>query len=330
MSSPAPDRTRRRLTLALGAACATGVGAPAFGQASYPARPVRIIVPLAPGGGGDLLARFVAGHLSERLGASVVVDNRPGAGSILGTEIALKSQPDGYTLLMISSSYACSAATQQLPFDPIADIEPVALLTHEPLVLVGSPALKARNLADVVTEAKRAPLSLAYGSSGVGGISHLTGESFANAAGIKLNHVPYKGTGQALQDLMAGNIHLLFGAVAPVAAHVQSGRLIGLAIGGDRRAKSIPDVPTFAEAGWPDFKTRFWQALAGPKGMPPEVVARLNSDLNAIMKSEPAIARMEPDSSVAGDGPPEMLMKTIRTDIQIWKDLIARAGIKPQ
>ena len=298
-------------------------------QDSYPNRPIRLVVPLAPGGGGDLTARQVAPLLAERLGTPVVVENRPGAGGSLGTDIVLKSPADGYTLAWLSSSYTCNAALHKLPFDPIEDLGPVVLFKRESLVLVGHPTKAGKTLAEVLAKAKAKPGAVTYGSSGIGGITHLSTEDLANIAGVKLNHIAYKGTGPALQDVVAGNIELMMSSIAPVVPMVETGRVIGLGIA-DARAKVLPNVPSFAEAGLPAFKSGLWHALAGPKGMPDPVVARLNTAINEVLKLPAMQARIDSEGSVAVGGPPDALMQAVRHDIAQWKDIVARASIKAE
>lgn len=322
--------TRRHFTRLLGTAGLASLGLPgAVAQDGYPNRPIRLVVPLAPGGGGDLTARQVAPMLAERLGTTVVVENRPGAGGSLGTDLVLKAPADGYTLVWLSSSYTCNAAIHRLPFDPIDDLGPIALFKRESLVLVGHPTKAGRTLAEVIAEARARPGQIAYGSSGLGGITHLSTEDFAHLAGIRLNHIAYKGTGPALQDVVAGNIELMMSSIAPVVPMVEAGRVTGLAIA-DARARVLPGVPSFAEAGVPGFRSGLWHALAGPKGMAEPVIARLNEAINAVLAVPAMVERLEGEGSVAAGGPPATLMETVRHDIAQWKALVARADIKAQ
>ena len=324
---------RRRVATTLGAGLGLGIAAPAIlAQGSgdrYPSRPIKIIVPLAAGGGGDLTARQIAAELTERMGNAVVVENRPGAGGSLGTEIAFKSPPDGYTLVMLSSSYTCNAALRPVPYDPVGDIEPIALFKRESLVLLGTASLPVKNLRELIDRAKREPGKITYGSSGVGGITHLSMEQMASLAGIQLNHVAYKGTGPALQDTIAGTVQLMFNSIAPSVPMVQTKRVLGIAIA-DERVSAMPEVPSFAEAGLPAFKSGLWHAVAGPKGIPPEIVARLNGELNAILQSNAMKTRLSTEGSKAVGGPPDELMKTIVADLAQWKAVVQRAGIKAE
>ncbi|WP_442596094.1 Bug family tripartite tricarboxylate transporter substrate binding protein [Parapusillimonas sp. JC17] len=328
------SRSRRRMVATMGAVSlggAMGVSAPMVrAQASagkYPNRPIKIIVPLAPGGGSDITTRQIATHLTERLGVPVVVENKPGAGGSIGTHAAVRAPADGYTLLMLSSSHTCNAALRELPFDSINDIEPITLLKREALILVGSPKLPASNLKELIEWARREPGAVTYGSSGVGGISHLSMEHLAALADIKLNHIAYKGTGPALQDTMGNNIHLLFSSVAAVVPVVQDKRVAGLAIA-DERIPALPQVPSFKEAGVPEFRSGFWHAIAGPKGIPPEIVARLNEELRAILQLSDMQQRITAEGSQSVGGSPEQLMETIRADIAQWTDVVRKADIK--
>lgn len=325
---------RRRLITSLGAlsvGSGLGLSTPAIrAQGSlgdYPTRPITIIVPLAPGGGGDLTARQLAMQLSERMGVPVVVVNRPGAGGSIGTNAAIRSAADGYTLVMLSSSHTCNAALRELPFDSINDIEPITLFKRESLILIGNKDLPVKNFSELVDWAKREPEMISYGSSGVGGITHLSMEHLADLAGIKLNHIAYKGTGPALQDTIGGTIKLMFSSVAIVVPIVQEKRAIGIAIA-DSRIPALPEVPSFKESGVPGFKSDLWHAVAGPKGIPKEIVARLNSEMAAILKSPQMQSRIQSEGSQPVGSSPEQLLETIRADIAQWKDVIRKANIQ--
>jgi tripartite-type tricarboxylate transporter receptor subunit TctC len=257
------------------------------------------------------------------------VENRPGAGGSLGTEIAFKAPPDGYTLVMLSSSYTCNAALRKVPYDPVGDIEPIALFKRESLVLLGAPGLPVKNLRELIEWAKREPGKITYGSSGVGGITHLSMEHMASLAGIRLNHIAYKGTGPALQDTIAGNVQLMFNSIAPSVPMVEGKRVIGIAVADDR-VSALPDVPSFVEAGLPAFKSGLWHALAGPKGIPADIVAQLNAEVNAILKATPMKTRLDSEGSQGVGGAPEELMKTIVADLAQWKAVVQRADIKAE
>jgi tripartite-type tricarboxylate transporter receptor subunit TctC len=282
---------------------------------------------LSAGGGGDLTARQVAALLSERVGVPVVVENRPGAGGSIGTQAAINSAPDGYTLVMLSSSHTCNAALRKLPYDSINDIEPITLLKRESLILIGNANLPVKNFGELVQWAKREPGIITYGSSGVGGITHLSMEHMADLAGIKLNHVAYKGTGPALQDTIGGTVNLMFSSIAIAVPVVQANRALGLAIA-DERITPLPDVPAFKEVGVPGFKSDLWHAVAGPKGIPAEIVGRLNTELRAILKLPQMQERINTEGSHAVGSSPDALLDTIRADIAQWKDVVRKANIK--
>ncbi|MFW8566681.1 Bug family tripartite tricarboxylate transporter substrate binding protein [Orrella sp. 11846] len=323
--------SRRHFIASLGA-LSLSAKAPAIlaqGLGDYPNRPIKIIVPLAAGGGGDLTARQIAKLLTERMGSPVIVENKPGAGGSIGTSYALRTPADGYTLLMLSSSHTCNAALRELPYDSIKDVEPISLLKRESLILVGRNGLPAKNLPDLLEIAKKEPGKITYGSSGVGGITHLSMEHMTDLAGVKLNHIAYKGTGPALQDVLGGTIDLMFSSVAIVVPIINDQRAVGLAIA-DHRIPALPDVPTFKEAGVPEFKSDLWHAVAGPKGIPPEIVAKLNAELKAVLEMPEMQERIAAEGSQAVGSSPEEFQQTIENDIAQWKNVIQKTGIKAE
>ncbi len=322
---------RRRFIASMGA-LSLATQAPAVlsqGLGDYPNRPIKLIVPLSPGGGGDLTARQIASLLTERMGVPVVVENRPGAGGSIGTHAAIRSPADGYTLVMLSSSHTCNAALRELPFDSVNDIEPITLFKRESLILIGNNDLPVKTFPDLIEWAKREPGQITYGSSGVGGITHLSMEHLAALAGVKFNHIAYKGTGPALKDTLGGTIQLMFSSVAIVVPVVQEKRAIGLGIA-DNRIPSLPNVPSFKEVGVPQFKSDLWHAVAGPKGIPPEIVARLNRELKAVLEMPDMQARIAAEGSQPQGSSPEELRSIISHDIAQWKEVIRVANIKAE
>ena len=273
---------RRALLLS----CCAALCPPAFGQAGarYPAKPIKMVVPFAPGGGSDTMARLISQKLSESFGYTIVIDNKPGAGGNLGAEAALREPADGYTLLVISGSYAGNAILNKPAFDSLGAIEPVVQFTREPVVLVAGPS-SFKSLGELVAEAKKNPGSIAYGTSGVGGLAHLSTEYFASVAGVKLTHVPYKGTGQSLVDLAGGQIQMILGGTTSIAPLAKGGKVRALAVAAPARLTSMPDVPTFAEQGVTNFRADLWHGLVVPKGVPADVIAKLNADINAVLRS---------------------------------------------
>jgi tripartite-type tricarboxylate transporter receptor subunit TctC len=299
----------------------------AFAQA-YPAKPVRIIVPFAPGGGSDLAGRLVAAKLSERMGAQFIVDNRPGAGSNLGAEIAVKAPPDGYTLLLISASYTVNPSVYKLTFDPINDITPIIQISGGPYVVAIHPSVPASNLKEFVEYAKKEPDKLAYGSSGSGSIMHVASEYFLDAAKIKVLHIPYKGTGPAVADTIGGQVQLVFGAVPVTLPHVKAGRLRALAVTTDKRIAAAPDLPTVAESGYPGYEVTNWHGLVGPKGLPRDIVARLNREIGEVVKGDDMKKNLAADGLEPAGGSPERFGEILKNEMARWAKVVQQAGIK--
>jgi tripartite-type tricarboxylate transporter receptor subunit TctC len=294
----------------------------------YPAKPVRIVVGFAPGGGSDFIARVVANKLTERFGSQVIVENRPGAGSTLGAEYVVKSPADGYTLLLSPASYTVNPSVYKLSFDPLADITPIVQLSRGPYVVAVHPSVQAKTLKELVALARSQPDRLAYASSGNGSHVHVSTEYFLYTAGIRITHVPYKGTGPALNDTIAGTTQLIFGSVATALQHVKSGRLRALAVTTPKRIAAAPDVPTVAEAGYPSYEVTNWHGLVGPKGLPKDIVARLNREVNESLKSEDVKKILASDGLEPAGGSPEELAMIIKKEIGRWGEVVKRAGVK--
>src|SRR5437879_6106945 len=238
----------------------------------YPTKPVRIVAPFAPGGGTDFIARLSAQKLTERLGQQVIVENKPGAGGNLGAEFAVKSAPDGYTLLLIAGSYTVNPSLYKLSFDPVNDISPIVQLSQGPFVVAVHPSVQAKTLPGLIDYARKEPDKFSYASAGSGSITHLASELFLEMAKIRMVHVPYKGTGPALNDTIAGNTQVIFGSVATTLQFIKSGRLRGLAVTTAQRIAAAPELPTVAEAGVPGYQVVLWHGLVGPQGLPGAVV----------------------------------------------------------
>jgi tripartite-type tricarboxylate transporter receptor subunit TctC len=315
---------RRLLTILLCVAAAQ-----AFTQ-GYPAKPLKMIIPYPPGGGNDTLGRLFAAKLGDRLGQPVVVENRPGAGTLIGTELAAKSPPDGYTILL--SSIATHALSPNLyskvPYDPVKDFAPITLLGIAPTVLVVPADLPAKDLAELVAAAKARPGGLAYASGGNGTPPHINGEVFKSVAGVDLLHVPYKGGGPALVDLMAGRVQVMLDTAASAMPHVRSGKLRALAITGARRSPEYPDIPTFAEAGLPGYDTNAWYSMHAPAGTPPEVVRRLNAELVASLKDPDVQARFKQLTTEPVGNTPEEFAAFVRAELDKYARVIKSAGIR--
>ena len=300
----------------------------AWSQQPYPSRPVRIVVPFSPGGGGDLMARTVAAKLTERTGRSFVVENRAGASGNIGAEIVVNSTPDGYTLLSTSSTYGIQASLGKTPFDPLNDITPIVALARAPAVFIVAPNSPFKTLRDLITAAKRYPGQMTFGTAGIGAIAHMNMEQFASVAGIRMSHVPYKGSSQALTDMLGGHIAVTTANPTVAAPMVKNGRIRALAVGGSHRLPSMPDVPTYPEAGLPGFDPYDWKAILGPKAISLEIVSRLTTEINAIIKDKDFAAVLDADGSTVLGGPPSQLAALIRSDIERWRNLIRDRKIK--
>jgi tripartite-type tricarboxylate transporter receptor subunit TctC len=312
-----------RIALLLALCCAA---LPAVAQA-YPTKAVRMIVPYPPGGGNDTLARLFAAKLSDRLGQQFVVENRPGAGAMIGTEAAAKSAPDGYTMLL--SSIATHALSPNLysrvPYDPVKDFAPITLLGIAPTVLVVPADLPAKALQEFINLAKKQ--QLAYASGGNGTPPHINAEVFKSVAGIDLLHVAYKGGGPALVDLMAGRVQAMLDTAASAMPHVRSGKLRALAISAPRRSPELPDLPTFAEAGLPQYDTNAWYSMHAPAGTPPDIVRRLNAELVAILKDPEILARFKQLATDPVGNSPEEFAAFVRAELDKYARIIKAAGI---
>ena len=294
----------------------------------YPTKPVRIIAPFAPGGGTDFIARLIAQKLTERLGPQVIVENKPGAGGNLGAEFAVKSAPDGYTLLLVAGSYTVNPSLYKLSFDPVNDIMPLVQLSQGPFVVAVHPSVPANDLKELIELARRQPDKLSYASAGSGSITHLASELFLDMAKIKIVHIPYKGTGPALNDTIAGSTQLIFGSVSTTLQFIKSGRLRGLAVTTPRRISALPDLPTVAEAGVPGYEVVLWHGLVAPKGVPRPIVDRLNREANEVLKAKDMGDLLATDGVAPAGGTPEQFRAVIKADIERWRGVVKQANIK--
>jgi len=316
--------------LAASALCSLALlAAPAWAQ-PYPAKPVRIIVPFAPGGGSDFIGRFIAQKLTATLGTQVIVENKPGAGGVIGIEQGVKSAPDGYNLVLIASSYTVNPSVYKLNFDPVADITPIVQISQGPLLVVVNPQVPVKTAKDLIAMAKAKPGELNFASPGQGSVIHMATEYFDSMAGIKMNHIPYKGTGPALTDTIAGQTQVLFSSTATALPHVKSGKLKAIAVTTARRIPALPDVPTVKESGLPGYEVVLWHGLIGPKGLPKEVVARISGEVNKALKLKETDDQLQNDGVSAAGGTPEQFGATIKREIGVWKKVAADAGVKAE
>ena len=297
----------------------------------YPNRPIRLVVPLAPAGAGDIVARTVAAKLSEMWGQQIVIDNRPGANTIIGTDLVAKAKPDGYTwLLGVQGSLVINPVSySKLPYDPEKDFDPITQMTVYGYVLVVHPALPVRNVSELIALARARPAQLAYGTSGNGGSNHLAGESFRLASGVKMNAIPYKGSAPALTALLSGDVPVMFDTLITSIPLLKAGRLRALGVTLPRRSPSLPDVPTIAEAGLRGYEFTAWQAIVVPAGTDKAIIGRVQSDIVKVLAMPDVRHKLvdEGANELVGSAP-EALGRLIRTDIQKYRKLYANAGIR--
>lgn len=313
------------------AAVAAGAQSPAGpGAVSYPVRPIRFICPIAPGGSVDIASRAIAQKLSESLGQQVVVDNRSGGGGNIGAEIASKAPPDGYTMVMGSSSTFAVNPTlyRNLKYDAIRDFSPVSMVSFAPNVLVVHPTVPASSVKELVALAKAKPGFLAFASSGTGGAPHLAGELFKMVAGVDIIHVPYRGTGQAVADLLAGQVPMSFGTALALLQHIKAGKLRALAVTSHRRIAALPEVPTMAEAGLPGVEVTSWNGVLVPAGTPRAIVVKLNREMVRILNSTEMKERMSSQGAEAAGNTPEEFGAFIKSEIAKWGKVVRAAGLR--
>ncbi len=295
----------------------------------WPNRPVRLIVPFAPGGATDIIARSVAQQLAGRLGQSVLIENKPGAGTIVGNSEVAKSRPDGYTLLFAPTPFVISQVVYpSLPYDPQRDFTPVSLLATSPFILVVNAGLTPKSTAELVSQAKARPGSLTFASAGNGTVPHLAGELFKLRAGVDIVHVPYKGGGPAIVDLVAGQVAMMFATPIEVGSHLQSGRLRVLGTTSMQRLPSLPEVPTLHESGYPDFEVLSFFGVLAPGGTPAEVVQRVAADLAAVMEMPDIRERFTQQSAAARVLGPAPFAAFLLRERDKWADIVKRSGAK--
>jgi tripartite-type tricarboxylate transporter receptor subunit TctC len=302
---------------------------PAHGQ-DYPSRPVRIIVPFAAGGPADVYARFIGQRLQEALGQPFVVDNRPGGGSVIGTDAVAKSAADGYTLLLMSNTHTVNESLMQnKPYQLMRDFVAVAPVNYSDLVLVVHPSVKAASVAELVAEAKAQPGKMSYASSGPGTPYHMAGELFKAMAGVDILHVPYKGSAGARTDILGGQVQMMFDAVTVMAPHAREGKVKAIATSGTARSNVLPNVPTVAEAGVPGYEATIWLGLMAPKNTPPVIVNRLNGEIQKIVSQPQVVADWEKQGAVAMKMSPQDFEKYVNADIVKWERIVKISGAKP-
>ena len=322
----------RRKLLGGAAAAMALAAAPAFGQAAkYPNRPIKIIVPVAPGGGVDLLARSIGARMSERMGVPVVIDNRPGASMVIGTELLAKSAPDGYTIMMASTGHAINPAfNPRLPYDTIKDFAAIQYVSYIPLVLAVHPSVPANSVSELIALAKAQPGKLTFGIGATGAGSHLGGELLRLQAAIDIVGVPYKGNGPALNDLLGGQISMFFDIITTSLPHIRAGKLKALAVTSPKRSGLLPEVPTMIEAGLPGFEVSGWYMMIAPAGTPADIVGQLNAEITEAVKHPDVGARLASQGVEWVGGSPAQADAFLRSEMDRWGKFVKASGMKAE
>ncbi|HEV2009117.1 MAG TPA: tripartite tricarboxylate transporter substrate binding protein [Burkholderiales bacterium] len=313
-------------------AAAVLIAAASFAQQDYPARPIRLIVPYPPGGPTDLIGRLTSDVLAKRLAQNVVVDNRGGAATAIGAEMAAHSPADGYTLLVSSeTTFAVNPAlTSKLPYNPERDFAPISLLTTQPYVLAVTLSLPVNSVSQLVAYAKANPGKLSYGSAGSGGANHLAGEMFKHVAGIDMVHVPYKGNGPAIIDLIGGQIGVMIGSISSLYPHATAKKVRLLAVASATRSPAAPEIPTFAESGVPGYRVNGWNCLVAPRATPQPVIKRLNAEIVAGFSQPEVVERLRKQSIDPAAGTPDQLAAYMKSEIARYHQLIKAVGLKAE
>ncbi len=310
-------------------ACAAAGAHAAQPTGDYPARPIRFIVPYAPGGNGDIVSRIVAQRLSLALGQQVVIDNRAGAGGNLGAEIAAHAPPDGHTIVLGTNTHAINMSLYAKPgYDLIRDFAPIGLVSSAPMVLIVHPSLPVKSVKDLIAHAKRMPSKLNYATGGNGSSAHVITELFASLSGVELTHVAYKGAAQATTDLISGQVQVMFNATATALAHMQAGRVRGLAISTAARSPLAPGLPTVAESGLPGFEASIWQGLLAPARTPPAIVGRLHAEVTGVLGRAETKEQLGSQGVDAMPSTPSEFAVYIRAEIAKWSKVVRSSGAR--
>src|SRR5262245_31843013 len=320
-------RQRAMCLLAVLLASVTLAVSPVAAQ-DYPKKQIDIIVPFVAGGTTDNIGRLVAQHLAEAWSQTVIVNNRPGAGSVIGHQVVAKAPPDGHTLLVTTISFAISAVMQKLPYDPIGDFAPITELASLPLILVVHPSVPATNLRDFVAMAKAKPGGWDFASSGVGTSPHLAAEMFKSMAGVDLVHLPFKGNAEAMNAFLGGHVKIYFALVPAVMQHIRAGTLRPIAVTTEQRLPSLPDVPTIAEQGYPGYEINSWQAMLAPAGTPKGVIAKINGEVVRMLNAPEVRARIQHEGADPVGSPPEAFGERVKSEIAKWSKVVKDAGIQ--
>lgn len=317
-------RTSVGLTAAALALSLAAAGVPAQGR--WPERPIRLMTPFAPGGGTDILARALGPLVTEAIGQSIVVDNRPGGGGTLGAGMAVNAAPDGYTFILVSGSYGANAALHNLPYDSVTGITPIILIGETGLIATMHPKTPIKSVKDLIAYARAHPGKLNFGSAGVGGLGHLSQELFQLMTKVSIIHVPYKGSGPVMTALLAGEVHSSFSSLVPSIPHIKAGRLYPIGITTPKRNPAVPDVPSIGETV-PGYSVTHWYGIWGPKGIPKDIASRMNREFAKVIHSDAIKKWLATEGMIAAGGPPEQFLHRIKVDVEQWKKLVKEANI---
>jgi len=312
--------------LLLVAATLMSVVAPSPWAQGYPSKPIRLLSPFAPGGGTDILARIIGPQVSESLGQPIVVENRPGGGGTVGAAITVRSDPDGYTLIVVSGSYGANAALYSLPYDSVTDIQPIILIGTTGLLVSMHPSVPIKSIKELIAYAKANPGKLNFGSAGSGGLGHLAGELFKLHTKVQFTHIPYKGTGPVMTALLSGEVDSSFSSLVPSIPHVKAGRLRAIALTTPQRSRALPEVPTIGETV-PGYDVTHWYGIWGPKGLPKDIVTRWNQEVARVLRSDAMQKWLAQEGLEPAGGPPEEFLNRIRSDVEKWKKVVKEAKI---
>jgi tripartite-type tricarboxylate transporter receptor subunit TctC len=300
-------------------------------RAEYPDRAIRLIVPFAPGGANDSVARLLADKLAKRLGQAVVVDNRPGGGTVVGTATVANAAPDGYTLLLVSPAHTINPALKKsLPYQTLTDFTPISQITRSAYVLITAPTSPFKSINDLAVLAHASTGQFSYASSGTGSAPHLAGALLASLMGVTALHVPYQGGGPAMIGVIRGDVDLYFSGVAGARSSIESGQVRAIAVSGDRRLAALPAVPTVAEAGVSDYAINGWYGIVGPANLPPDVTSKLNTTINECLKDPELVARLEQEGEEVVGSTPEQFAQLLGADLRKYKTIVASTGLQPQ
>ena len=311
-------------------AFASPISGPAFAQSDYPNRPIRLIIPFPPGGSNDVVGRMIGDQLSKQLGKQVVIDNRAGAGGVIGTELAGKEKPDGYTLLVISLAHAVNPWLYKLPYDPIKAFAPIGVMGSGPNVVVVHPDLPVKSVKELIDLAKQKPGDIQYASAGIGSFQHLGGELFKLEAGIDMLHVPFKGGGPAMIDVIGGHTKVMFSSLVQTTPHIKTGKLRAIGVGSKERSKVLPDVPSVAEAGVPTYEAVNWWGIVAPAGTPKPIIDRLHAALTASQDSAEVEKQFAAEGAIVVKKSPTEFGAFMESEMKKWELVVKKGNIKAE